>query len=562
RDTAAADITQPDLLVANATATDESAVGENDGTAAANPSGGTTPYNFNWSNGQMSASITNLAPGNYTVTVSDANNCTAMQSVTVLPGTPAGGCGTFAGTMNLSPLALCEQDTAFAIHNGNEILESGDLLEFILHDRSDTILGNIFGQKNSPAFSFLPVLERGKTYYISAVAGRDDGTGFVDLNDPCLSISQGTPVIFNRQPLPAYALQAPDVVCGNEPFLLEADDLFPNPSITYHWLLANGAIFQTSAPEFTLLPTSGDFTGDYFVARDSGACLSKFSPPVFVEIISLPSGEIMTGQDTILCNQNTFELSAQQPSSGQGRWHSVTFSTIQNPTQPNTTVTNLQPGENIFVWSVSVGACRDALADTLRVFVEQPPQLRDDEYTLQRASDIIAMNVLLNDRIGGISDTTVTLLGAPEFGDLEYLENKKSFRYSLSEERRGRVQFQYVVCNSDAICGEACDTATVVINVLALPEMPEGLTLNGDGRNDVLTIRGIRGFERVEVLIVNRWGDVVFEEKDYDNDRPWRGTLGYEGSELPQGAYYYIVKAFENGSLVGDPLTGAVHIFR
>src|SRR5690606_9546471 len=103
----------------------------------------------------------------------------------------------------------------------------------------------------------------------------------------------------------------------------------------------------------------------------------------------------------------------------------------------------------------------------------------------------------------------VTLLGAPEFGDLEYLENKKSFRYALSEERRGRVQFQYIVCNGNAICGAACDTATVVINVLALPEMPEGLTLNGDGRNDVLTIRGIKGFERVEVLIVNRWGDVV-----------------------------------------------------
>lgn len=44
------------------------------GSATANPSAGTTPYSYNWSNGQTTQSATGLAAGTYTVTVSD-NSC-------------------------------------------------------------------------------------------------------------------------------------------------------------------------------------------------------------------------------------------------------------------------------------------------------------------------------------------------------------------------------------------------------------------------------------------------------------------------------------------------------
>ncbi len=44
-----------------------------DGQATANPTGGTPPYTFSWSNGGTTQAIQNLAFGNYTVTVSDAS---------------------------------------------------------------------------------------------------------------------------------------------------------------------------------------------------------------------------------------------------------------------------------------------------------------------------------------------------------------------------------------------------------------------------------------------------------------------------------------------------------
>lgn len=76
-------VDQPSVLVPNATATSQTANGLNDGTAAAAPTGGTAGYTYLWNDGQTTAAIANLAPGNYTVVITDANGCTAVQIVTV-----------------------------------------------------------------------------------------------------------------------------------------------------------------------------------------------------------------------------------------------------------------------------------------------------------------------------------------------------------------------------------------------------------------------------------------------------------------------------------------------
>ncbi|MEW5675442.1 gliding motility-associated C-terminal domain-containing protein [Flavobacterium enshiense] len=57
--------------------------GSIDGVSA---SGGTPPYSYSWSNGANTPNITGLAPGNYTVTVTDAVGCTGTRTFTILPG--------------------------------------------------------------------------------------------------------------------------------------------------------------------------------------------------------------------------------------------------------------------------------------------------------------------------------------------------------------------------------------------------------------------------------------------------------------------------------------------
>lgn len=53
------------------------------GSATVTPTNGTPTYSYLWSNGSQSANPTNVAAGNYTVTVTDANGCTGTASVSV-----------------------------------------------------------------------------------------------------------------------------------------------------------------------------------------------------------------------------------------------------------------------------------------------------------------------------------------------------------------------------------------------------------------------------------------------------------------------------------------------
>lgn len=53
------------------------------GTATITPSGGIAGYSYLWSNNATSASVSNLANGTATVTITDANNCTTTNSTTI-----------------------------------------------------------------------------------------------------------------------------------------------------------------------------------------------------------------------------------------------------------------------------------------------------------------------------------------------------------------------------------------------------------------------------------------------------------------------------------------------
>lgn len=55
----------------------------NDGTLAALIIGGTGPYTIQWTNGAIDDYLSNLAPGNYCVTLTDANGCTSTNCATV-----------------------------------------------------------------------------------------------------------------------------------------------------------------------------------------------------------------------------------------------------------------------------------------------------------------------------------------------------------------------------------------------------------------------------------------------------------------------------------------------
>ena len=75
--------------------------------------------------------------------------------------------------------------------------------------------------------------------------------------------------------------------------------------------------------------------------------------------------------------------------------------------------------------------------------------------------------------------------------------------------------------------------------------IPQGFSPNGDGKNDTFVIQGVKPTEKVELIIFNRYGGVVYASEDYKNT--WNGqsnqgvTVVGGGQGLPDGTYYYCV---------------------
>ncbi|MEZ4721442.1 MAG: gliding motility-associated C-terminal domain-containing protein [Flavobacteriales bacterium] len=83
-DSASVTISEPTALVATATLDSNAGCnGTATGGATATEAGGTGPYTYLWSNAATTASITGVVAGTYSVTITDANNCTDSASVTI-----------------------------------------------------------------------------------------------------------------------------------------------------------------------------------------------------------------------------------------------------------------------------------------------------------------------------------------------------------------------------------------------------------------------------------------------------------------------------------------------
>ncbi|GEM_PF-875358 len=98
------------------------------------------------------------------------------------------------------------------------------------------------------------------------------------------------------------------------------------------------------------------------------------------------------------------------------------------------------------------------------------------------------------------------------------------------------------------------DTAIVNVDVPEFIKVPNILTPNADGFNDVWDLSEVPDIGNTKVSVVNRWGKTVFSSNDYQHD--WAGT--YEGEPLPDGVYIYIIE----GSLFYDTLKGPMQIIR
>jgi gliding motility-associated-like protein len=87
------------------------------------------------------------------------------------------------------------------------------------------------------------------------------------------------------------------------------------------------------------------------------------------------------------------------------------------------------------------------------------------------------------------------------------------------------------------ICGNAVATIAEEVYVECLLSVPNVFTPNNDGSNDFFEIRNIEDYPNSELVILNRWGNVVYEVTGYKND--------WKGDDVLEGVYFY--KLYPNG---------------
>ena len=102
--------------------------GVSDGTASVSTAGGTPTYTYLWSTGSTISFITGLAPGNYSVTSIDQNNCQDIQAVTIGSGIPSGqpGVWTWTGVVDTSWFEPCNWDKILLPDTSSLVLIPGN----------------------------------------------------------------------------------------------------------------------------------------------------------------------------------------------------------------------------------------------------------------------------------------------------------------------------------------------------------------------------------------------------------------------------------------------------
>lgn len=247
-----------------------------------------------------------------------------------------------------------------------------------------------------------------------------------------------------------------------------------------------------------------------------------------------------TGNDTVCyaINNNTISLTGNVGDINS--WISsvdngATWSVITNTTNvlsySNLTVTTL------FAPVVQSGACSSLTTTPVKITVYAPNPVNAGNDTTIMEGETITLN---GSGLGSPSWSPSTGLGNP-------------FTYTTSASPV--ITTNYVLTVTDIYSCANYDTVTVTVIPLVFDgTIVSVFTPNGDGINDAWYIEGIANYPENEVQVFNIYGNEVFSKKKYTGD--WQGT--YNGSPLPDGTYFYVLKVSESQKAI----KGTVDILR
>ncbi|PVW16333.1 DUF7507 domain-containing protein [Marixanthomonas spongiae] len=404
-------ITEPaNALNVSATSTDESGPTTGDGTATANPSGGTPPYSYSWSpGGETTQTITGLSAGTYTVTVTDANGCTATASTTVNPGT----CQGLSATASSTPVTC----------NG---------------DNDGTATVAVSGGSGSFTYAWSPGGETTQT-----ITGLSAGTYSVIVTDTVTQCTAEATTTVNEPNMLSSGIAVTNISCfGGDNGSLDLTVTGGTQPYSFEW--SNGA---------TTEDLSNLTAGTYSVTiTDVNGCTTTDSAEVLQpsEALSL---EIVSQTD-IVCN----ELGAVTVEAFGGT-SPYLYSIDGGTPQASGTFDSLEEGDYTISVADANGCDAEISVTILSNCIQAIDDINDTFVNLPVNGDVSTNDLNLD---GPVGTETFTLVSGPSNGTLT-LNPDGTYTYTPATDYVGEDSFEYQVCDTGNPV--ACDTATVYIEV-------------------------------------------------------------------------------------------------
>lgn len=440
------------------------------------PLGASWEYSINGTNFQSNPLYNNVAPGTYTVWVRDAaSGCTVGgNSVIIQPAPTVPPAPTVAITVQPS----CNSNVAtlsISAPIGNDFTYS---------------LGGAY--QNSPVFTNVAP----GTYSIS-----------VKNNAGC--ISAATLITVN----PALPFPAAPLLTTTQP---NCNTGFGSITITgpigTNFEYSIGGLFQSNPSFSNLAP------GTYaVVVKDLPTGCSSAPVPVVINTIPSPPTAPTLNATQPDCNISRGSIVITAPLGNTFEY------SIGGSFQSGIQFTNLPPGSyNVIVRNINTACISAATA----VVINTPP--------LPPAAPQVSVVTL-----PGCDGTTGSISFTAPIGN--------SFEYGLNGNYQSAPLFtnlQPGTYNATVRnTGTACISAVVPI-LVATPNctndlfVPNAFSPNGDGKNDLLFVRGTQ-IRSLQFILFNQWGEKVFETTQ--QNAGWDGRVN--GKAQPVGVYVYALKA-------------------
>jgi gliding motility-associated-like protein len=339
-------------------------------------------------------------------------------------------------------------------------------------------------------------------------------------------------------PLPA----PPDVTdastCGSGPVILSASGGSPG---NYRWYTQSPLALIAGEVNETYTTPVLTTTTTYLVSIADAFCES-IRVPVTATVSSVPSQPTIASSITPVGNAVTVCSSATLTLTAPAGFAAYSWSTGET-TQQITVAT----GGTYFVTVTNAEGCTSPASVSLNVTVVPEPCSNQPPVIVATVTGLFIEGIVIIDLTPLLSDPDDNL----DLASLRVLTTQTSNGASASINTANELILDYggvPFTGQDQIILEVCDLLGVctqqqlTIQVEGDIIVRTGFSPNGDARNDFFRIDYIDLFPDTQnnrVTIYNRWGDVVFDISNYDNQTRVFTGLNKSGNELPSGTYFY-----------------------